>query len=441
MAGPMRLLYLCLGHCLAPIAFVRECWRAYRQPHYRPGLWGRWGFGSTVADRAIWVHAVSVGEVQAAGPLVRRLAKEYPDRPLVLTASTATGRQRAASLYGRIADVRYLPYDLPGSVTRFLDRVRPTVGVILETELWPTLFRVCERRKIPLLVASARLSERSVRRYRWVGAWVRSLLGASQVSVAAQTEADRERFLLLGAGAERTRVSGNVKYDQGVPADLPDAVAARRAELGRGRPIWVAGSTHEGEEAAALAAHRRVLQALPEALLVLAPRHPPRFEAVADLLDRAQVVWVRRTAGPASVPSTASVLLLDTLGELVLHYAAADVAFVGGSLAPIGGHNLLEPLAVQCPVVAGPSDHNDARTARLLKEAEAIQEVPDADALPDAILRLLTDRVTAARMLASADRVLAANQGAVQRVFEQLEPLLEHGSAISAPTPGDPASR
>jgi len=441
MAGSMRLLYLCLALCLAPIAFLHECWRAYRHADYRPGLLSRWGWGPAVAGGAIWVHAVSVGEVQAAGPLVRRLARDYPNRPLVLTASTATGRHRAAALYGGIADVRYLPYDLPGSVSRFLERVRPTVGVILETELWPSLFRACERRGIPLLVASARLSERSVRRYRRVAAWVATLLGSPQVYIAAQTDADRERFLALGAAPERTTVSGNVKYDQGVPADLAEAAAARRAQLGRERPIWVAGSTHEGEEAAVLAAHRRVLQVVPNALLVLAPRHPPRFNAVADLLDQRGFSWVRRTSGPTVAPDTADVLLLDTLGELVLHYAAADVAFVGGSLVPIGGHNLLEPLAVQCPAVAGPSNHNDARTARLLTDAGAIRVVSDASSLAGAIIGVLTDRAAAAPMLAAADGVLTANQGAVARVFEQLRPLVERASAISAQTPGGLASR
>jgi 3-deoxy-D-manno-octulosonic-acid transferase len=433
MAGSMRLLYLCIGHCLAPIAFLRELWRAARQPAYRPRLGTRLGFGATVPPGSIWIHAVSVGEVQAAGPLLRRLAAAYPTRPLVLTASTATGRQRAAALYGTTADVRYLPYDLPGCVNRFLDRVSPAVGVILETELWPTLFGACRRRGIPLCVVSARLSERSVRRYRRVAPFVAQLLGTPRVYIAAQTETDRDRFVALGARVAQTIVCGNVKYDQRLPADLPAIAASRRTELGRQRPVWVAGSTHEGEEVQVLAAHRLLLQRDPTLLLVLAPRHPPRFDGVADLLDRQGFRSVRRTSGAANVPATAEVLLLDTLGELVVHYAAANAAFVGGSLVPIGGHNLLEPLAAGCPACTGPSNHNDARTAQLLCDAGAVEVVADAGSLAAAIHRFLAEPQSGQERLRAAEAILTANQGAVDRVFEQLRPLLEPGEPISGP--------
>ncbi len=426
----MRLLYLCLAHCLLPIAFLRELWRAFRHPEYRAGLTARLGCGARLAPGALWVHAVSVGEVQAAGPLLRRLAAEYPARPLVLTVATATGRVRALVLYGSIAQVRYLPYDVPVCVWRFLDRVTPTVGVILETELWPTLYRACERRQIPLLVASARLSERSVRRYRRMPRFTAQLLGAPHVSVAAQTATDAARFQALGAVPARTCVVGNVKYDQSVPVAERAQASARRATLGIGRPIWVAGSTHEGEESVVLEAHRTVLARFPNALLVLAPRHPPRFETVAQWLGHSGLSFVRRSQATEVSPQ-AAVFLLDTLGELVGYYAAADIAFVGGSLVPIGGHNLLEPLSVQCPVLPGPSTENDAATAAWLVAAGALRTVVDATTLAEAVIARCTDPAAGRVAVAAGMAVLDANRGAVERVLATLRPLIGRADRFS----------
>jgi 3-deoxy-D-manno-octulosonic-acid transferase len=353
---------------------------------------------------------------------------------LVVTASTATGRERAAALYGQIADIRYLPYDLPFSVRRFLNRVQPCVGVILETELWPTLLEACAARGIPLLVASARVSERSMQRYQKVGRWLAKLLGAPLVHIAAQTDADRDRFIRLGAAPDRTTVSGNLKFDQMPPPDRLDAAAAWRARWGAQRPVWVAGSTHEGEEAQVLAAHRQVLAQAPDALLVLAPRHPPRFDRVAALIEGEGCALARRSTGVDPVPEAASVLLLDTLGELVAVYGAAQIAFVGGSLVPIGGHNLLEPLSVQCPTLTGPSNCNDERTARLLLDAGAVQQVEDSASLARAVLARFKAPVTAQAALKAAEQVLSANRGAVDRVLAQLAPLLPT-RPVSAPTP------
>jgi len=419
----MRLLYLCLGYCLAPIAFFREIWRAVRKPEDRAGLWARLGFGAPLVPGAIWVHAVSVGEVQAAGPLLRRLVADYPRHRLLLTTSTATGRRQAMTQHGRLAEIRYLPYDLPGCVRRFLDRVQPTVGIILETELWPSLYRACERRGIPLLVASARLSERSVRRYRRVEGFVASVVGAANVSIAAQTPEDATRFRLLGAAAERSSVCGNIKYDQTAPAAALSGLEARRETLGLSRPVWVAGSTHEGEESAVLEAHRRLLETYPDAVLVLAPRHPQRFESVANLLERDGWSFQRWSEGHA-VPAEAAVLLLDTLGELVGYYAAATVAFVGGSLVPIGGHNLLEPFLVGRPALTGPSTSNDKATAQLLTAAGAVGVVTDAESLSKAVMRLWGDPSAAQAAAAAGVAVLEANRGAVDRLCHTLRPLM-----------------
>jgi 3-deoxy-D-manno-octulosonic-acid transferase len=329
----------------------------------------------------------------------------------------------AVSLYGRLAEVRYLPYDLPGCVRRFLDRVEPGVGIILETELWPTLYRACGRRGVPLLIASARLSQRSVRRYEKFPHFVAAVVGASHVSVAAQSAEDAENFIRLGANPARTSVSGNIKYDQTAPAGTRADAVIRRAELGADRPVWVAGSTHEGEEDVVLDAHRRVRAQMPNALLVLAPRHPPRFEVVAQRLQRAGWDYQRRTDRRAPSKQT-SVLLLDTLGELVGYYAASDVAFVGGSLVPIGGHNLLEPLIVGCPVLTGPSTGNDASTAQLLASAGATRTVTDTASLAEAVLSAIAHEEVRHMAVAAGVRVLDTNRGAVERVCAVLRPLV-----------------
>jgi 3-deoxy-D-manno-octulosonic-acid transferase len=423
----VRLLYICLGYCLLPIVLALTLWRGLRDRSYWQALPERLGYGPPAPAGGLWVHAVSVGEVQAAASLVRALARRHPQLPLTLTTSTPTGRARARSLFGAEVAVRYLPYDLPGPVRRFLERVRPQLGIILETEIWPNLYRACGRRDLPLVLASARLSARSVGRYRWLGGLVREAL-ARNVWVAAQSEADLGRFAALGASPARSRVVGNLKFDFELPAEAADGAGALRAALGSGRPVWVAGSTHEGEEDQVLDAHARLRATRPDALLVLAPRHPPRFEAVAGLLRRRGTAFAARSGGTAVAPAT-EVLLLDTLGELVRFYAAADVAFVGGSLVPVGGHNLLEPAALGKPVVSGPHTANAAPVARLLIEAGAAETVADAQELAACVARLLADggarRARGERGRAAVD----ANRGALARFLALVEPLLRPGAA------------
>jgi len=423
----VRLLYICLGYGLAPILLGLSLWRGLRDPSYREGLPERLGLGPAAPAGGIWVHAVSVGEVQAAASLVRALRRRYPHLPLTLTTATPTGRGRARRLFGGEVTVRYLPYDLPGPVGRFLERVRPRLGIILETELWPNLYRACERRGVPLVLASARVSERSVRRYRWAGGLVRAAL-AHGVIVAAQSAADAQRFVALGADPARTPVVGNLKFDVELPAAAEDRGRALRAALGAGRPVWVAGSTHEGEEELVLDAHARLAAAQPAALLVLVPRHPPRFEAVTALLRRRGVAFVTRSSGAAVAPTTA-VLLVDTLGELVEFYAAADVAFVGGSLVPVGGHNLLEPAALGKPVVSGPHTANAAPVARLLVEAGAAELVADGAALAACVGRLLADGAARRSAGERGRAAVSANRGALERFLALLAPLLRPGPA------------
>ena len=335
---------------------------------------------------------------------------------LLITTATPTGRARARALFPTGVDVRYLPYDTPRAVRRFLDRAAPTLAIILETELWPNLFDACRRRELPMLIANARLSARSVANYTRFGALFRGVFGA-RLLIAAQSASDAERFRAIGAAAGQIRVIGNLKFDLEVPPDVLARGAALRRDLIGSRPVWIAGSTHPGEEQALLEAHARLLEAQPDALLIIVPRHPNRFEGVADLLARSGCRFVRRSAGSA-VPAAAAVLLADTMGELLMLYAAADIAFVGGSLVPIGGHNLLEPAALGLAVITGPSVFNGREIAALLGEAGGVLTVADAQTLGAALVDLFGNPQRRRALGEAARGVVQMNRGSVQRLIE-----------------------
>jgi 3-deoxy-D-manno-octulosonic-acid transferase len=420
------LIYTWLIRLAVPFAFAGVLWRGLRDRSYWQGLGERFGRVRPPPGPSIWLHAVSLGEMSAAAPLVRALHARYPQLPLVLTTATPAGRARAQALFAALADVHFLPYDTPGSVSRFLERTRPRIAIIMETELWPNLFRECRRRGIPVMLASARLSARSVSRYRRFGALFSGLF--TNVTIAAQSAEDAERFQSIGAAAERTRAIGNVKFDLAVDSGLLGTGEILRAAYG-GRPVWVAGSTHAGEEEQLLEAHALLQQQRPDALLLLAPRHGDRFAAVADMLARRGITFARRSESAerpvgAVLPAATAVLLVDTLGELAALYASADVAFVGGSLVPIGGHNLLEPAALGLPVLTGPSHENGKDIAGLLLRQGAALEVSDAHTLAALLLRLFDDPAEAKRIGAIGKGIVESNRGGVERLLALIEPLL-----------------
>ena len=418
----MRLLYNVLIYFAAPIALLLQVWRGLRDPSYREGRGERFGFGEQIEGRTIWIHAVSVGEVQAAGPLVDQLLARHPGQRLVLTTVTPTGRARARQLFQDRVTLRYVPFDLPGSVKRFFDRVRPRLAIILETELWPNLYAECGRRDVPLVLASARLSPRSVGWYRWLVPLFRQAL-SNGIVIAAQSEADAERFRSIGASKERTHVAGNIKFDFEPPPEVEVRGRRWREENAPGRMIWVAGSTHEGEEEMVLDAHRRVLERFPGALLVLVPRHPNRFDSVRELLARrAEAVAFRSDRDP--IAESTAVVLGDTMGELMMFYAAADVAFVAGSLVPIGGHNLLEPASIGLPVLTGPHNFNSEEIAQLLLDAGAARVVTDSLQLAHSVSGLFADPARRTAMGAAGKAVLDANRGALDRLLGLIEPFV-----------------
>jgi 3-deoxy-D-manno-octulosonic-acid transferase len=419
----LRFVYIVLAYLLAPVVLGTMALRGFRDRSHWEGFSQRFGLGARVrGGRSIWVHAVSVGEVQASAPLVNALLARFPETPLVLTTVTPTGRARARALFKDRVDVRFLPIDLPGSVARFFDRVQPQLAVILETEIWPNLYHRCGRLEVPLVLASARISPRSVKSYRRLVGLFRQTLSHG-IFIAAQSPQDAERFCSIGASPERTHVVGNIKFDFSLPPNIEAQGTELRRLLGMDRPVWVAGSTHDKEEDVLLAAHRQVRHRYPDALLVLVPRHPPRFGEVAAALKEQGIRFVTRQGGAAAAGDT-EVYLVDTLGELLSFYSAGDVAFVGGSLVPIGGHNLLEPAALGLPVLAGPNNFNSADVAKLLVESGSVRLVHDAGELAVAVGELLADPAARSGMGARGRRVVEENRGAVRRLMEFLEPLL-----------------
>jgi 3-deoxy-D-manno-octulosonic-acid transferase len=432
----MRLLYSLLIYCAVPFAFAGVLWRGLRDRSYWQHLSERLGWGRRMAAPTLWLHAVSLGEVSAAAPLVRALRARYPGYSLVLTTATPTGRARARGLFGDSVEVRFLPYDTPGAVARFMDRIQPRLAVIMETELWPNLFHQCERRGVPLVLASARLSAKSVARYRRLGGLARGIFSASSL-IAAQTQVDAERFIAIGAPSDRTSVAGNIKFDLEIGAGVIEAGRTLRALFGSARPLWIAGSTHAGEEEQVLAAHAQLPQ---EALLLLVPRHPDRFDGVADLLSRSGLYFTRRSGG-AAADGAVRVVLVDSVGELAALYAAADVAFVGGSLVPIGGHNLLEPAALGVPVLTGPFTANGREIAQSLLTQGAALQVADAAELAGALRRLLADPTERRRMGDIGRQIVESNRGSVARLLGLIEPLMTDPAPARAPAAHPSAAR
>ncbi|WLG95364.1 lipid IV(A) 3-deoxy-D-manno-octulosonic acid transferase [Pseudomonas sp. FP198] len=421
-----RTLYSALFYLGLPLVAIRLWLRARKAPAYARRIGERFAWGlPALVPGGIWVHAVSVGESIAAAPMIRALLQRYPQLPITVTCMTPTGSERIKALFAEEPRVQhcYLPYDLPCAAKRFLDQVRPKLAVIMETELWPNHIHQCARRGIPVALANARLSERSARGYARFPRLTRPMLGEMSL-FAVQTEAEAERFRQLGARTDTVEVTGSIKFDLTIdPQLLESASALRRQWQAVDRPVWIAASTHEGEDEVVLAAHQRLLASYPDALLILVPRHPERFDSVAQLCACEGFATVRRSSAQPVTAQT-SVLLGDTMGELLFLYALADSAFVGGSLVPNGGHNLLEPAALAKPVLSGPHLFNFLEIAAQLRAAGALQEVEDAESLALAVQRLFELPRDAQRMAEAGLKVMRSNQGALQRLLDGLGRLL-----------------
>ena len=416
-------LYSFLLHLALPLVVARLLWRSLRAPAYRRRLGERFGrFQGGPEPGGVWIHAVSVGEVQAIEPLVRHLRETRPELPITLTTTTPTGSERVRSLFGGQVFHVYFPYDLSWCLRPFLQRVRPRLLVMVETEIWPNLLKLCAERGITTLLANGRLSARSARGYARLGRFIRRTFRRIG-RVAAQSREDAQRFIALGVPASRVTVTGSIKFDQRLPASVGERSQVMKRLFGEDRPVWVAASTHEGEEELLLAAHRRVLETLPDALLVLVPRHPERFDRVAALVRREGLSLVRRSEERPCDAGT-RVFLGDTMGELPLFIGAAEVAFIGGSLVERGGHNMLEASAQGVPVVFGPHVFNFPAISALLLEREAAVQVRDAEELSEVVSRWLGDASERSRIGENGRRVVEENRGAIDRLVEMVESLL-----------------
>ncbi|MFP5344901.1 MAG: lipid IV(A) 3-deoxy-D-manno-octulosonic acid transferase [Gammaproteobacteria bacterium] len=419
----MRRLYTLLLYLLIPAVLLRLAWRGFQSPGYWRRIPERFGFITPPVLPAqaytVWLHAVSVGEAQAAVPLVQKLTAHDARLRIVLTTMTPTGAAHVRDKLGDEVTHYYVPYDLPGAVRRFLRRAQPRAAIIMETELWPNIFHCCAAQSIPLVLANARMSERSARRY----ARVRSLISETLrrvTAIAAQSAPDAERIMGLGAPRERVRVTGSIKFDIKLPASLREQAAVLRRSLGIERALWIAASTHEGEEELILDAHAAVRQALPHSLLMLVPRHPERFAKVAALCRKRGLRTLLRSEGHACDERT-DVFIGDSMGELPLFYAASDAAFVGGSLVAVGGHNLIEPAALGLPLITGPYVFNFTEVSRMLREAGAVTEVANAEELATAVLRHLQDANLRHAAGERGRHLVEQNRGALQKLIELLD--------------------
>ena len=422
-----RTLYTALFYLGLPLVAIRLWLRARKAPAYAKRIGERFTYRMpTLQPGGIWVHAVSVGESIAAAPMIRALLERYPTLPITVTCMTPTGSERIQALFANEPRIQhcYLPYDLPCAAARFLDRVQPRLAVIMETELWPNHIHQCAKRGIPVALANGRLSQRSAKGYGRFSKLTAPML-AEMSLLAVQTEAEAQRFRDLGARSETVEVTGSIKFDLTIDPQLLQRAAELRSQWqALERPVWIAASTHEGEDEVVLDAHRRLLGSHPDALLILVPRHPERFNSVFDLCQREGFATVRRSTG-ANVDAQTSVLLGDTMGELLFLYALADSAFVGGSLMPNGGHNLLEPAALAKPVLSGPHLFNFLDIAAQLREAGALAEVDYAEGLAVEVQRLFELPRDAQRMAEAGLAVMRRNQGALQRLLDSLGRLIK----------------
>ncbi len=419
----MRYLYTLLFTLLVPLYLLRIYWRGFRSPAYRERWHERFGLFEDPARRGgIWVHAVSVGEVLAISRLVQQLLIQHPELPILITTATPTGAERVRALFGDEVEHRYAPIDLPWVVRRYLRAYRPRLLILVETEIWPNLIHHARQAEVPTLLANARLSLRSAQRYHRVASLTREALRNIGL-IAPHGEADADRFLALGARPDRVEVTGSIKFDVHLPGSLRERADVMRREWGGQRPVWLAASTHEGEDEQILQAHHSVRQHIPDALLVLVPRHPERFDRVAQLVTEQGFTLVRRSEQRPCDEETA-VFLGDSMGELTLFMGASDLAFIGGSLVPHGGHNILEASAQGVAVVFGPHMFNFSEISQLFLDEGGAVQIDSVDALATQVTEWLGDASERSRVGEKGRALVDSNRGAMERLMKLVERLL-----------------
>ncbi|MFL2546937.1 MAG: lipid IV(A) 3-deoxy-D-manno-octulosonic acid transferase [Candidatus Rariloculaceae bacterium] len=406
------------AYLLLPFVVLNLFWRGIRYPAY----WFRWperfGYLEPMhGQKVIWVHAVSVGEVRSSVELINELAERFPRHRILVTTMTPTGSEQVKELFGGRVGHAYVPYDFPGSVRRFMARVSPEFAVVAETEFWPNLFKACKDRGIPLFLVNVRLSQESLRGYLRVPRTARTMLERATV-ICAQTNSDAQRLKSLGVTKARIEVTGNLKFDAPLPDTLLSESREIRQQWGSNRPILIAASTHRGEERGILSAFEELRRTYEDLLLVLAPRHPERFRSVFRLCRQTGAAVALRSRQDGALVKGTDIVVGDTMGELQRLYAAADIAFVGGSLVGIGGHNLLEPCAVGVPVIFGPRMFHFEDISRMVLERGAGCQIPDASGLADSVSLYLQQPALREAASQAAQQLVAENRGAVERTLQ-----------------------
>lgn len=422
----LRFFYTLLMYLIQPLVLLFMLGRSLKSPNYRKRFNERYGFycGLTPPQpNGIVIHAASVGEVIAATPLVKRIQQQYPDLPITLTTVTPTGSDRVIAAFGDKVSHFYLPYDLPDAINRFIRFVQPKACIVIETEIWPNLIIQLDQRGIPFIIANARLSARSAKRYGWFKNAFKTVFNHIHL-IAPQDTISGKRYLDLGYRADQLKLTGNIKYDLVVTDTLLGKIHQLKQQIGAERPIWIAASMHEGEEGIILDCHRLLLKQQPNLLLILVPRHPERFNQVAELVEKKGLAYVRRSTQTAPTAQH-QVLLGDTMGELMLLYGVSDIAFVGGSLVKHGGHNPLEPLAFKLPVISGKYTFNFPEVFTKLLDCQGALEINSTvEALKSAVEKFLNSAALRQRYGNAGYEVLIENRGALQRLLTLLEPYL-----------------
>ena len=420
----IRLGYVVFTYLMLPLICLHLLYKSLGDSNYLKRINERFGFnGIPLNTEIIWIHAVSYGEVKAASSLVYRLIKRYPKKQILLTTYTPTGSALIQELFGDTVRHVYLPYDLNGAVARFFKWANPEISIIIETELWPNIFHYCGKLNVPLVLASACVSNKSIKLYRM-------LLGLFQeavshgIVVAAQTEEEAKKFIFMGASESRTFVTGNIKFDYTTPDGLVEKAKKFKEEFALNKQIWVAGSTHKGEEKIILDAHKRIIKAYPDTLLIIAPRRPERFQSVQNLIDKRGFLSVSRNKN-IQISETTQVILADTMGELPMYYSASSVSFVGGSLLKTGGHNLLEPASLGTPIITGPVLFGVEEIANMLQANDALKIIHNAEELSTIVCQLLADSGHREKMIKAARKVVDKNRGSIQKLLNLIVPLLK----------------
>lgn len=415
----MRTIYTAAFYLLLPLVILRLLWRSIKAPEYRRRLGERLGcYNNKVSDSVVWFHAVSVGEAEALFPLVKLIQQQYPSQPLLITTTTPTGSARVVAALGDTVEHIYLPYDIPWAIQRFFAHFKPRLAVIMETELWPNLFAACARADVPLYVVNARLSEKSASRYQQIP-WIIGPTLQTITKILTQSRQDADRFMAIGAQESQLEVTGNLKFEMEIASGLREEGREIRSTVLGARFVWIIASTHKSEEDLFLGLYQQLKPDYPELLLVLVPRHPERFSEVHKLIELHDLKSVTRTSGSVCTSST-DVYLVDRMGELKQFYAASDLAFVGGSMVPVGGHNILEPAALGVPVMFGPFMTNFKEIEQKVLEAGAAIQCQDAQAIVDNFIKLKNDESLRHQLIDEGLSFIGRNQGALDKIVQHL---------------------